>query len=58
MRGYVRISNLAGKEVMKSYFEKGNLHSVRLNGVEDGIYIVTIVTSRETTTSKIVVVNK
>jgi len=56
--GYVRISNLAGKEVMKSYFEKGNLHSVRLNGVEDGIYIVTIVTSRETTTSKIVVVNK
>lgn len=56
--GYVRISNLAGQELSILSFTRGTVSSFNISGLENGIYLVTVVTGKESITRKVVVVNE
>lgn len=56
--GYLKVSNLAGQELTRFSFTRGAVHSFNISGLENGIYLVTVVTGKETTSRKIVVVNE
>lgn len=55
--GEITISNLTGKQLNRLSFTGGLSQSFNLSGLENGVYIVTVVTAGESYSRKIVILN-
>lgn len=55
--GFIAIRNLTGQELSRINFTKGAKHSINIDGLVKGIYIVTVVTGNKSVSQKVIVLN-
>ena len=56
--GYFTICNLAGQELSRIEFSKAANHSFNISGLENGLYIITVVTDTKQFSQKVIVINE